>query len=465
MIILIFSSRCNLNLCSGILTKMRIFLGFIAIFYESMLHNTIRQLPKPHRFTILCLVFMLVVILILPSEDVVATKSLPAVELEIGVKYPVAMPAFNQAASHIDDTEYEDFIPYLVKKGDTLEKILSKHGLGPQITHKVSRAGDEAKRLTRLKPGETLYFSIDQNTELQTLRYPIDTTQTLIVKNLQGNFSSTIENKQIETVLNFAKGNIQNNFWNAGTKAGLTDNQIMQLAGIFGWDIDFAQEIRTGDSFNIVFEELFVDGEFVGFGDIVAAEFVNQGDEFIAIRYTDGRYYTPDGRSMRKSFLRAPIDFRYVSSNFNPRRFHPVQKRIKPHRGVDYVARIGTPVVSAGDGKVIKATYDKYNGHHVFIQHGERYQTKYLHFKKRAVKVGQTVKQGQVIGYLGRSGMVTGAHLHYEFLVDGVHRNPRTVSLPKAEPIDSAEKNKFMQIAARKTNLLENHKRIMLAMN
>ncbi|PTT97909.1 peptidase M23, partial [Pseudomonas sp. HMWF031] len=144
--------------------------------------------------------------------------------------------------------------------------------------------------------------------------------------------------------------------------------------------------------------------------------------------------------------------------------FHPVQKRWKAHRGTDYVAAVGTPIMAAGDGKVIKAGYDKYNGHHVFIQHGEKYTTKYLHFKKRAVKVGDTVKQGQTVGYLGSSGMVTGAHLHYEFLVDGVHRNPRTVELPKALPIAKEEKERFMEIAAVRQEQLDNNKRIMLAM-
>lgn len=430
-----------------------------------MLHNTIRQLPKPHRFTLIGLVSMLALLLMLPSEDVAATKSLLPVELQVGVKYPAPMPAFESIPLVESNLQNDEYITYIVKQGDTLARIFSEYNLSPRVTHNVSIAGDAAKKLVKLKPGDTLYLHLSSEGELYRLRYPLSKTETLDIQQVDKSYKSNILVKQTETLLNFAKGDIQSNFWNAGVQAGLTDNQIMQLAGIFGWDIDFAQEIRSGDSFNIVFEELFIDGEFVGHGNIVAAEFINQGDEFVAIRYSDGRYYAPDGRSMRKSFLRAPIDFRYVSSNFNPRRFHPVQKRIKPHRGVDYVARVGTPVVAAGDGKVIRSSYDKYNGHHVFIQHGEKYQTKYLHFKKRAVKVGQSVKQGQVIGYLGSSGMVTGAHLHYEFLVDGVHRNPRTVSLPKAEPIDKAHKDQFLQLATQKTNLLKNHKRIMLAMN
>ena len=420
----------------------------------------------------------MVILLLWPSEDVEASRTtytaptdLPLnngqiVELALGVKYAVPIPEFNSDT----DTEYvekdaADYVSHKVKRGDTLAKIFDQFDLSPQTTYKVSRAGQEAKKLTRIKPGDLIYLHIDEAGQLISLQYPLSNTETLLISAQDDQYLSSVETKQIETVLNFSQGVIVSSFWNAGTEAGLTDNQIMKLAGIFGWDIDFAQEIRSGDTFNMVYEELYVDGEFIGYGEIVAAEFVNQGETFTAVRYTDNRYYTPEGRSMRKSFLRAPIDFKYVSSSFNPKRFHPVQKRIKPHRGVDYVARVGTPVLAAGDGKVIRSSYDRFNGHHVFLQHGERYQTKYLHFTRRAVKVGQTVKQGQVIGYLGSTGMVTGAHLHYEFLVDGVHRNPRTVTLPKAEPIDPKQKNQFLQIAQQQVRLLDNHKRIMLAMN
>ena len=297
------------------------------------------------------------------------------------------------------------------------------------------------------------------------LRYALSATDTLfITPEADGSLTSTIDTKPVEVRYNFAQGEINSSFWNAGVAAGLTDNQIMHLAGIFGWDIDFAMEIRSGDTFNVIFEERYIDGEFVGYGDIVAAEFVNQGEQFQAIQHEDGNYYTPEGRSMRKSFLRAPINFKYVSSNFSKARFHPVQKRWKAHRGTDYVAAVGTPVMAAGDGKVIKAAYDKYNGHHVFIQHGESYTTKYLHFSKRAVKKGDTVKQGQTIGYLGSTGLASGPHVHYEFLVDGVHRNPRTVSLPKARPIAESERDAFMQIAAQRLDQLNASRRIMLAM-
>ncbi|WP_395340584.1 peptidoglycan DD-metalloendopeptidase family protein [Ningiella sp. W23] len=431
-----------------------------------MIHNTIKHLPKIHRLTLGALAAILCIMLLWPNDGVRASRNVEVLELVPGVQYDVPMPSFGEDIS-FDPEQFkgEEYIRHLVRSGDTLGKILSSHGQSARVTHLVSHSGDEAKRLRKLRVGESLYLQIDASQTLTSIKYPISSTETLYLTRDEDSFISSIEQKPVESLITFAQGTISSSFWHAGVQAGLTDNKIMELASIFGWDIDFAQEIRSGDSFNMAFEELYVDGEFIGYGDIVAAEFVNQGDTFTAIQYSDGNYYTPEGRSMRKSFLRAPVNFRHVSSNFNPKRFHPVQKRIKPHRGVDYVAAVGTPVLAAGDGKVIKAAYDRFNGHHVFIQHGERYQTKYLHFKNRAVKRGDTVKQGQVIGYLGSTGMVTGAHLHYEFLVDGVHRNPRTVELPKAEPIDEKEKDKFLSLAQQTLTLLDNNKRIMLAMN
>ncbi|POF60579.1 peptidase M23, partial [Vibrio vulnificus] len=215
----------------------------------------------------------------------------------------------------------------------------------------------------------------------------------------------------------YAEASITSNFWNAAISAGLTANQIMELAGIFGWDIDFAQDIRERDSFRVLYQEQVVEGEVIGRGRIIAAIFRNQGDTFTAI-YDDktGNYYDENGRAMKKAFLRAPIDFRRVSSNFNPRRLHPVTGQVKAHRGTDYVAPVGTPIWAAGDGVVQQAGYNQFNGNYVFIRHSNTYLTKYLHLQKKLVKTGQRVKQGQSIGTLGGTGRVTGPHLHYEFL-------------------------------------------------
>ncbi|WP_412972408.1 peptidoglycan DD-metalloendopeptidase family protein [Glaciecola sp. MF2-115] len=432
-----------------------------------MITNTIKQLPKPHRWTLAGVAFVLVSLVLFPFDSVKASKNLEVKQLLPGVKYELQLPSlsYEQVDAELED-DIDNWQTYEVKSGDTLAKIFSQAGLSARDTYNVSSAGELAKNLINIKPGDILYLHVDDANRFVSLRYPLSKTETLsIAQNSDGKLHSDVSVKQVESVQSFAQGEIRSSFWNAGTEAGLTDNQIMRLAGIFGWDIDFAQEIRQGDTFNVIFEKQYIDGEFIGFGDIVAAEFKNQGEVFQAVKYDDGNFYTPDGKSMRKSFLRAPVSFKYISSSFKKRRFHPVQKRWKAHRGVDYAGKTGTPVMAAGDGKVIRSSYDKYNGHHVFIQHGEKYTTKYLHFTKRAVKNGQTVKQGQTIGYLGSTGLASGPHLHYEFLVNGVHRNPRTVKLPQADPIAKEHAEKFKLIAQQRVEQLNNNKRIMLAMN
>ena len=213
--------------------------------------------------------------------------------------------------------------------------------------------------------------------------------------------------------------------------------------------MDFALDIRKGDTFKVLYEEKFLDGEKLGNGEILAAEFINQGEAFRAVRYVneDGEssYYAPDGTSMRKAFLRAPLDFRRISSNFNPKRLHPITKVVRPHRGTDYAADRGTPVWAAGAGRVIASGYTQYNGNYIVIQHGNNIQTKYLHLHKRFVKKGDRVKQKQRIGSVGSTGLSQAPHLHYEFLLDGVHRNPRTVinKLPKADSIAKSEMARF----------------------
>ncbi|MEW9797126.1 OapA family protein [Alteromonas sp. CYL-A6] len=429
---------------------------------------TLKRLPNPHKAGLAVASVVVGGLLLLPSEPVEASRHAEAMELDTGVRYPLDI-AVNSADTLLlleDDSQWQT---YKVRSGDTLAKIFKRAGFSARDVYDVTHSGEMAKTLVTLLPGDELSFRTGENGEFAGLRYKLSPTETLHIKPANDDAAdkplvADIETRDVEIRYNFAQGEIDSSFWNAAIDAGMTSNQIMSLAGIFGWDIDFAMEIRRGDTFNVIFEEQYIDGEFVGYGDIVAAEFVNQGEQFRAIRHEDGRYYTPEGRSMRKSFLRAPINFKYVSSNFTKSRFHPVQKRWKAHRGTDYVAAVGTPVMAAGDGRVIKSAYDKYNGHHVFIQHGERYTTKYLHFKKRAVKVGDTVKQGQTIGYLGSTGLASGPHVHYEFLVDGVHRNPRTVELPKARPIAADERDVFMEIAAKREAQLDNTKRIMLAM-
>ncbi|MCP4413667.1 MAG: peptidoglycan DD-metalloendopeptidase family protein [Gammaproteobacteria bacterium] len=335
-----------------------------------------------------------------------------------------------------------------IRSGDSMARVFKRLGFKPGELHAIINLGKNTAILKKIKPGKILEYSTLSNGELNAIRYEIDPLNTLVVIKRDEKWQETIEIKKLEIRLTNSRGTIDSSLFLAGKKAGLTDAMVMSLAGIFGWDIDFILDIREGDNFTVIYEEKYVQGEKFGNGNILAAEFVNQGKAYQAVRYQDtsgnSEYFTPAGMSMRKAFIRNPVDFSYISSKFNPRRYHPILKRVKAHNGVDYRAPKGTPVRAAGDGKVITSTYSKYNGHHVFIQHGQKYITKYLHFTKRKVRRGQRVKQGQVIGYVGSTGLAQAAHLHYEFLVNGVHRNPRTIKLPDAKPINKKEKGRFL---------------------
>lgn len=421
----------------------------------------INQLPVWHRYAIGLLTVFIILVLVLPAERVNASRNAPPVELIPNVSYSLPISLVESTEPLVLEPEWS---VHKIQFGDSLARILANENISPVTTHYLSRIKQDGVSLTSLKVGQEIALKKNTNGELSELQYRISATERLIVRQIDTNqFSAEKQVADVTTSLNFAQGTIQANFWNTAVEAGMTNNQIMELAGIFGWDIDFATEIRRGDRFNIVYEERFINGEYVGRGKILAAEFINQKETFTAILFNDGNYYTPEGRSMRKSFLRAPVNFRYISSNFTPKRFHPVQKRWKAHRGVDYAAPTGTPVVAAGDGRVIKAGYDRFNGHHVFIKHPGGYVTKYIHFSKRKANKGQQVKQGQVIGLVGSTGLASGPHLHYEFLVNGVHRNPRTVDLPKAEPIDQSKKAEFLEVASQRLQWLARNERIMLA--
>jgi len=437
----------------------------------------------------------MLILLLIPSEKATASRQTDDSSLQIGKRYELALPEAQDAELNtplskvlqpkrketINEKANANFVnteslsrandsltwqKAKVRKGDSLAKVFKRLGFSARTTHDVSSAqGKYSKLLKKINVGDVFQIGKNSTGKLAALNYPLSKTETLKVTLLDdGKYQSSKETKTVETRETIAHGVIKSNFWNAGIESGLNDGQIINLANIFGWDIDFALDIRAGDSFHVVFENRYIDGEYIGTGKILAAEFINKDDPFQAIRFTDGEYYSPDGRSMRKAFLRAPVNFRYISSNFKPKRFHPIQKRWKAHRGTDYRAKKGTPVVAAGNGKVTHSTYNKYNGNYVFIQHGNGIVTKYLHFSKRAVKKGQRVKQGQVIGYVGSTGMSQAPHLHYEFLLNGVHRNPRTVKLPDAKPINKKYKAEFSSLADQRLMELSGSKQALLAM-
>ena len=338
-----------------------------------------------------------------------------------------------------------------VKSGDNLAKIFDRHGFDARDLHLVVHSGPFGRRLAAIRPGHEFDFAADEEGNLQHLRYRPDPLQSLEFRRNGDRFEATetVREPDFQRVYKAGRIHVDQSLFTTCKDLGLSDAFAMSLGEVFQWDIDFVHDVRPGDEFHVLYNERRIDGEFIGYGDILAAEFVTRRKTHRAVLYADAdgvaSYYAPGGITMRKRFVRTPLDAR-VSSPFNLNRVHPLWKRVMPHRGIDYAAPPGTAVKATGDGEVTTRSRTRANGNYIVIQHGERYQTKYLHLSRFAdgLKKGQSVKQGQVIGYVGATGWATGPHLHYEFLVDGVHKNPSTVGLPDAEPIADALREDFL---------------------
>ncbi|MFT7388234.1 MAG: murein DD-endopeptidase MepM/ murein hydrolase activator NlpD [Candidatus Endobugula sp.] len=331
----------------------------------------------------------------------------------------------------------------IVKSGDSLSFLFNRAGLSDLALQQFLSGNKNAGALKRIYPGQKFEFNITDGA-LVGLRYQKNRLNHVEFTKTDKGFVDTSVAITPDTRTAYREATIINSLFLAGTDVGLEQNSIMELANIFGWDIDFALDIRANDAFKVLYEERFVNGEKIGNGPILAAEFTNQKKNFKAVRYTDPEgntsYYTPEGKSMKKAFLRTPVDFARISSHFNLKRKHPILNRIRAHKGTDYAAPTGTPIKAAGNGKVEFAGTKGGYGRTVVLRHGQSYKTLYAHMHKygKGIRTGARVKQGQVIGYVGKSGLATGPHLHYEFYKNGVVRNPVRVELPKAKSISKS---------------------------
>ena len=310
-----------------------------------------------------------------------------------------------------------------------------------------------SKKLARIAPRQEIEFYLDTQSRLTQLVHRLDRTRSLHVSRDGDTFTFEEVVEPPDIFIATATGVIDSSLFEAGQRAGLSDNLIMQMAAIFAWDVDFALDIRSGDRFSLVFEEQFKDGEKIGGGPIIAAEFINRGHRIRAVRYAapKGRsgYFSPDGRSMRKAFLRTPVNFTRISSRFSFSRRHPILHKMRAHRGVDYAAPRGTAVKASGDGKVVFAGRKGGYGRTIILQHGPDYTTLYAHLSRfsKGIRTGKQVEQGQVIGYVGSTGLATGPHLHYEFRVRGVHRDPLKVKFPRAKRLAEQYMTDFQEKA------------------
>jgi murein DD-endopeptidase MepM/ murein hydrolase activator NlpD len=359
----------------------------------------------------------------------------------------------------------------VVAKGDTLSTLFEKVGLPAAAVHEVMASDKQARQFSKLQNGQTLQFELAPDGQLKQIHSKLSDLETISLSRTATGFAFSREISKPNVRNVYAHGVINSSLSSSAQRAGLSHTMTMDMANIFGYDVDFAQDIRKGDEFDVVYEQKVVNGKPVGTGNILSARFTNRGKTYTAVRYTNKQgntnYYTAEGNSMRKAFIRTPVDFARISSMFSMGRKHPILNKIRAHKGVDYAAPRGTPIKATGDGKVLLAGRRGGYGNTVIIQHGDTYRTLYGHMQgfAKGVKTGGTVKQGQVIGYIGTTGLSTGPHLHYEFQVNGVHVDPLGQKLPMADPIAKSEKQRFMQQSQPLMARMDQEKATTLASN
>jgi len=337
-----------------------------------------------------------------------------------------------------DAAPQEDWRTVRVRAGQTLGSVFADLGLPASAMHRVLEVSEVEQLASRLRIGSELAFDIGPDGNLRGLRFDTDETRRIELAVSETGIERQVIERPLETRTVVAAGEIRSSLFADGARAGLSAPVMNSMVQALQFDIDFAQDLRVGDQFQLVYEELWREGERLRDGSVVAVRFINQGRTFNALRFErngNKEFFDLDGRPLRKSFLRTPIEFARVSSGFGSRR-HPVLNRIRMHRGVDYAAPIGTPIFAAGDGRVKFAGWQGGFGRTVILDHGNGITTLYAHMSRLgAYRVGQRVRQGTTIGFVGMSGLATGPHLHYEFRVRGVHKDPLRVTLPKPEPL------------------------------
>lgn len=337
-----------------------------------------------------------------------------------------------------------------VRRGETLSQILRRVGQEDSALLNSLRTQAEARTLYQLQPGQVLRLRISDTGQLQELTTELEAGTTLHLRRTDHGFRVTREVLPLDIQPAYATGTIESSLFEDGLAAGLSEGLLLKLVEIFGWDIDFAQQLRRGDGFAVIYEEKFSQGQKIADGQILAAEFVNQGKTYRAIGFRDERgrleYYTPEGLSLRRPFLRTPVELSRISSRF-AMRFHPVLKTWRAHTGVDYAAPTGTPVRATAAGRVASLGWNGGYGQAVTLKHGGTFSTLYGHLSRfhSGLRVGSLVEQGQVIGYVGATGLATGPHLHYELQVNGRHQNPITFKFPGATPLAPEHKQAFLR--------------------
>ena len=417
-----------------------------------------KNFPKRHSVVILFCLIILVSIVIIGNFDLSEQREdgdlAKEFKIDILKEKTLLEPAYTTKET-------------VIKRNDSLFSILNKFGVKEENIIELINSKN-SKLLSNIQIGDKIIASLDENNEIKDLVYADDFQSGVKAEKSGKKYRIYKFKNEIEKVKVFKHVVIQDSMYVSGLKEGIPESVLMDVVYINGWDIDFTHDIRPGDTFSLIYEEIIVDGEKVLDGNVLITEFNNRGKKITSVRFDleEGKseYFSIDGINVKKAFLRSPVKLSYISSKYNLRRKHPVLHTIRSHNGVDYAASKGSPVRATGDGTIAFAQYNGGCGNEIKIKHSEDYTTRYCHldrFNSRSI-VGRKVKQGQTIGYVGSTGLATGPHLHYEFHVNGKHTDPLKVKFPNATPIKSSEKKKFNEIAYSLSDLLNNYKSISL---
>ena len=410
----------------------------------SRLNLVFRPFPAARGLGVIAFAFFIGILLTWPDTSESGAKTDAYIPISLLTLLPSSTGKLTKQSSEFNVSKD------VVQAGDSLSRLFARQKLTAQLLVEIIRGTSAGDNISNLKVGQQIEFRFDKINKLQELAIIHSPFHQTVAKRYEANWLIEERHRDPEIHIEYARASIESSLFLAGARAGLPDNLIMELSNIYGYVIDFVYEIRKGDSFVVTFEKRYLDGKFIEYGNILAAKFINSGETFLAVRYTDQEgdtgYFDQEGISLKKAFLRAPLNFRRISSNFKLSRKHPILGKMRAHKGTDYAASTGTPIYAAGDGKVIfRGTKGGY-GRTVILKHGNNIETRYAHLSRYGnYKTGKKVSQGQVIGYVGASGLATGPHLHYEFIVNGTHRNPRTVfdKLPKAKTLPRSEITHF----------------------
>lgn len=391
------------------------------------------------------------------GETIFTPPATPDIHIdpESGPVETIQSGILDETATETSPTEPppDRWVVHNVQAGDTLSSIFSEMEISKKLVYNLAKTDKDRKGITRLMPGQQLLLRFTPEDDLNLLIHEQSQLRSTHYTIQGDEIAKEIKERQVELRLETVQGTITQSLFADGQRTGLSNKVIMQLASIFNYDIDFAREVAEGDHFSVIFETQYIDGNLYDSGNVIAAEFINRGKQYRVLRYedSDGKvdYLNEKGQSRKKAFIRTPLNFTRISSVFSNGRFHPVLKRWRAHKGVDYAAPTGTKVWAAGSGTISFIGRQRGYGKVIYIKHGKKYMTVYGHLNgfRKGLKKGSKVSQGDIIGYVGQTGLATGPHLHYEFRIKGKHVDPLKHTLPPPAPIAGKELIRFQTFA------------------